>query len=145
MSVPAAKARPPAPVMMSAFTGPGTVRLAQISPSRSYMAKVRALWAAGRLKAIVPTSPSTLYSSSSPELALIVRSLLMHPVHLAAGRWRRRGLAWGHGSAMQWQLTANVITATMVASIAPRKGHRRRLMARFLSVFIQARTKSIVG
>ena len=59
MSVPAAKARPPAPVTMSAFTGPAADWLAQISPRRSYISKVSALWAAGRLKVTTPTSPST--------------------------------------------------------------------------------------
>ena len=59
MSVPAAKARPPAPVMISARSVPSVPADAQISPSRSYISKVSALCAAGRLKVMTPTAPVT--------------------------------------------------------------------------------------
>ena len=59
MSVPAAKARPPAPVMISARRLPSVGAVAQISPSRSYISKVSALCACGRLKVTTPTAPCT--------------------------------------------------------------------------------------
>jgi hypothetical protein len=59
MSVPAPNARPPAPVMMRALTEPSVGTPAQISPSRSYMPKVSALCAAGRLKVMRPMASLT--------------------------------------------------------------------------------------
>jgi hypothetical protein len=67
MSVPAAKARSPAPRMIMTFSEPSSGTVSQISRSRSYMAKVKALRAAGRLKVTVPIPSSTVrISSSSP-------------------------------------------------------------------------------
>ena len=59
MSVPAPNARPPAPVTMMARTEPSSGTVAQISPSRSYMGKVSALCACGRLKVTMPVVPCT--------------------------------------------------------------------------------------
>ena len=59
MSVPAAKALSPAPVTTRHFTGPSSVAERQISASRSYMAKVRALRACGRFSVIQPVVPRT--------------------------------------------------------------------------------------
>ena len=56
MSVPAAKALSPAPVTTSALM-PLPAAPAQISARPSYMAKVRALRACGRLKVTQPTAP----------------------------------------------------------------------------------------
>jgi hypothetical protein len=50
MSVPAAKDLPPAPVRSIALMERSSSAIAQISASRSYMAKVKALRACGRLK-----------------------------------------------------------------------------------------------
>ena len=82
MSVPAPKARPPAPVMMMARSVPSAGAVAQISPRRSYMLKVSALCACGRLKVTMPTGPFTSQMSSSLlVLSCIVlsRSVLRHP------------------------------------------------------------------
>src|SRR5262245_52279894 len=132
MSVPAAKERPPAPVMMRALTGPGTDRLAQISPRRSYIANVRALWAVGRLKVATAISPSTAYSSSSLRLPLIW-ALCSYLWNL---RPEARGvamLAQRQCRVMHLQLTAKAITVAMVASIAQTNVQRTRFKVRFFS------------
>ncbi len=57
MSVPAAKALSPAPVITSALASCVIPMRPQISATPSYIAKVSALRACGRLKVIQPTSP----------------------------------------------------------------------------------------
>ena len=59
MSVPAANAFSPAPVSTSAFTLSFPLPPAQIAASCSYIGKVSALRAWGRLKTIVPMPSST--------------------------------------------------------------------------------------
>jgi hypothetical protein len=59
MSVPAANARPPAPVTIRAPTLRSAVTAWQISANLSYMAKVSALRDAGRLKVMTPTPSSS--------------------------------------------------------------------------------------
>src|SRR4051812_45638651 len=59
ISVPAAKARSPAPVMMRTRSEPSVGTVSQISATRSYMAKVKALRVCGRLKVIVPMPSAT--------------------------------------------------------------------------------------
>ncbi len=54
MSVPAAKAFSPAPVMMRTRTEPSTETVSQMAATRSYMAKVKALRASGLLNVIRP-------------------------------------------------------------------------------------------
>ena len=57
MSVPAAKALSPAPVITRALTSWVWPTRPQISAKPSYIAKVRALRACGRLNVIQPISP----------------------------------------------------------------------------------------
>ena len=64
MSVPAAKALPPAPTITIARTDPSVGMVAQIAASRSYIAKVRALRASGRLN-VTQRMPSRSSSISS--------------------------------------------------------------------------------
>ncbi len=59
MSVPAAKARPPAPRITSTLTSPPGSARSQISASPSYMAKVSELRLSGRLKVTQPMSSVT--------------------------------------------------------------------------------------
>jgi hypothetical protein len=87
MSVPDAKALPPAPVMMSARTEVSVSSSVQISPSRSYMANVRALRACGRLNVTfaIPSSSSKRRSWSGMAEGLLTswsreRSVLAEPV-----------------------------------------------------------------
>jgi hypothetical protein len=54
MSVPDAKALSPAPVRISALSEESSLAARQISPRRSYIAKVNALRACGRLKVMRP-------------------------------------------------------------------------------------------
>ncbi len=65
MSVPAANALSPAPVIRIAFTERSLLALVQISARRSYMAKVRAFLACGRLRVTYATPSRTSCRSSS--------------------------------------------------------------------------------
>ncbi len=59
MSVPAANALSPAPVRINTLRARSVLAASQISASRSYIAKVSALRACGRLKVMRPTPPCT--------------------------------------------------------------------------------------
>jgi hypothetical protein len=59
MSVPDAKALSPAPVRIRTFRLSSVLAASQISASRSYIAKVSALRACGRLKVIRPMPSRT--------------------------------------------------------------------------------------
>ena len=58
MSVPAANARVPAPVMTMARTEPSSGTLVQISAKRAYISNVRALNLSGRFRVTNLTGPS---------------------------------------------------------------------------------------
>ena len=81
MSVPAANARPPAPVNTTVRTDGSALTSRQISPIRSYMWNVSALRARGRLSVshtISPESPRRS-SSSSGSARCAAFSLMSRP------------------------------------------------------------------
>src|SRR3954454_18556416 len=85
MSVPAAKARSPAPVMTRPRAEPSAETASQISATRSYMAKVKALRASGRLNVIVP-----MPSATSERIAPVIRAPLASDDALGLEEPRRR-------------------------------------------------------
>src|SRR5688572_26496116 len=84
MSVPAANALSPPPVIRIALTERSWFAWLQISARRSYMAKVRALRACGRLKVTYATPSRTSWRSSSvipkryPEIGVRARIGVAH-------------------------------------------------------------------